>query len=234
MVILFFLAVSYVLLQFRFYLAIGHKSSLFFSNLFGLAYTPRDDWELDDNEFHKRLDSDLAVLNRFPKLQALAGVDVPNIKNWSYRVRQLERLGVRTEEQSIELDKKRQKLNESWHDVANLPLLLAQGWINRSGRSLAVIVSLVTVVLVLPTIAVIQANAVISGRDLPIGHLGIFRYHADPVHVTPSGLAQGHIAELPSKLYFLGENAQYVIFYSAATHQTIRIPFASVIVTSDP
>jgi hypothetical protein len=146
------------------------------------------------------------------------------------RVRDLRRLGVLMEEQSAELD----ELSSRTPFPDNLGWLLAKRWIRSHGRLLATFFVAITVVIVLPTLAFIQAGQVLQGRQYFGSGIGIFDYYATPARISPSSASAASSVEPFERLtmFLIGENSQYLILYSPTTHSTVRFPEASVIVAS--
>jgi len=107
--------------------------------------------------------------------------------------------------------------------------------IRRRVRRLVLPFTLIIVILVLPTLAFIQAGQVRDGHAYFASGSGIFDYSADPVNVYPAtpDSATAAISNLRAKkLFSLGENTAYAVLYSPADRATIRVPIASVIISS--
>lgn len=107
--------------------------------------------------------------------------------------------------------------------------------IRRRVRRLVLPFTLIIVVLVLPILAFIQAGQVRDGHTYFASGSGIFDYSADPVAVHPAtpDSATAAISNLTAKkLFLLGENTAYAVLYSPTDGATIRVPIASVVISS--
>lgn len=195
--------------------------------------------ELSDTEFEARAKFYRDVYGRVPELADLAASVLPQ-GSWSFeqmenrerRRRELERIPVRTAEQSAELE-----FIESQRttvDPVRMSLFLTRHWIRRKGRALATCFIAFTVIALLPALAFVQANEVRSGRTFIGESSGIFDYRADLVTVTPtSRYSTSSVRALGAQsLFLLGQNNQDVILYSPSMHSTIRIPPIAVIIAT--
>jgi hypothetical protein len=83
-------------------------------------------------------------------------------------------------------------------------------------------------------LAYLQADQVRQGISFWGDQSSFFEYSAEPVQVKPlSKTTPNTVGQLEGeRLFLLGQNAQYVILYWPEKHATIRIPVATVIVTS--
>ncbi len=92
----------------------------------------------------------------------------------------------------------------------------------------------VTVVVLLPVLAIVQSDEVRDGNSYFGSSTGAFDYHADLVEVTPSSdhPAPSIQALRGEKLLLLGENAQYAVLYLPSRYSTIRVPISSVVISS--
>lgn len=114
------------------------------------------------------------------------------------------------------------------------PFLPTKTTIRRWGRVLIIGLVSVTVVVLLPILAVVQAGQVLDGKTYFGNNTGAFDYHADLVMITSSSnnLAPSIRTLQGEKLFLLGENAQYAVLYSPSLHSTIRVPINSVVISS--
>lgn len=112
--------------------------------------------------------------------------------------------------------------------------LVLKAAIQHWGRVLIIGFVLVTVVVLLPVLAIVQAGEVRDGKTYFGKNTGAFDYHADLVKVTPSSdhPAPSIQALRGEQLFLLGENAQYAVLYSPSGHSTIRVPISSVVISS--
>jgi hypothetical protein len=157
------------------------------------------------------------------------------------RQRELWQLGVRTADECAELDNINAALPVDklmsirfWREAFTLPAVMTMLGIRNHGRGLIITITAITVIL-LPTLAFIQAGEVINGKSYFGNDTGIFEYHADKVRVYPVSpkVNPGISAVLRApNLYLLGENAQDAVLYSPSAHSTIRVPITAVIITS--
>jgi hypothetical protein len=188
--------------------------------------------EVDDQEFDQQLRFLEEIATRVPEIIEMAHFDTfAELEIGMRRTRELEGLGVRTAEESAELDVLDRKSELSLNHLFSL---ITKRWIKRWGRLLAGIYLLTTVFVGLPTLAFVQAGEVLGGKEYVGTQLGLFNYRAELVGVSPISQAgeQGIQSLVGKPLFLIGQNTQHVILYSPATHSTIRVPTTSVIVTS--
>lgn len=196
----------------------------------------KQDWEMNDEEFEQNVIVLRKYFSRIPEPERTLWMRLPwpDAEHNFYRVRELRRLGVRTAEQSIELDHLiSQRGFASWTRVI---FAASRYWIRRHRRRLLTVSSAFVVIVVLPVLAFLQAGEVLNGSSFYGGQLGIFDYRAQLVSVSPASQLVEHAVEplLGKRVFLLGQNAQYVVFYLSAAHSTVRVPTSAVIMTSDP
>lgn len=195
----------------------------------------RQPWELSDDEFDMYSNRSREIYERimpaYEELFKQQGHSLDDLDANRRRFRDLSRLGVLNEEQSLE-----------WNNLRTLPpfkgnpktdimfvIFSFKRWIRRYGRYLVAIFIVITV-LVLSNIASRQARQVAQGNYT--GSTGLFDYSASPVRISPSSATVANSVKpfKNMKLFLLGENSQYFILYNSKDHSTIRVPVADVIV----
>lgn len=155
------------------------------------------------------------------------------------RERELWQLGVRTAEESTELDLIGFKLPlrkpgiRSLGSSLVLPGVMTVRGIRHYGRRASVLIGAIIIIL-LPAFAFIQAGDITYGKTYIGNNTGVFEYRADEVkvYVISPNAALGIQAVQAQKLFLLGINAQDAIFYSPTARSTIRIPIATIIIAS--
>jgi hypothetical protein len=196
----------------------------------------KQDWEMDDEEFEQNVIARRQRFSRIPEPELTLWMQLPwpDVEHNFYRVRELQRLGVRTAEQSVELDHLiSQRHFASWTRVI---FAASRHWIRRRRRGILTASSTIVVIAVLPVLAFVQAGEVLNGNAYYGSQLGIFDYRAQSVSVSPASQAVEQAGEplVGKRVFLLGQNGQYVVFYLSATHSTVRVPTPAVIVASDP
>jgi hypothetical protein len=199
----------------------------------------RPNWELTYQEFEERMKVFESVFSQLPEMVEVftrkkPSEVIPDRVAQFRRRRELQIIGVRTEEQSAELKAINTYLGRLNIDLLQFPWVVTKHWMQRWGRSLAVFFLVITIVIGLPALAYFQASQVLDGKAY-VGHnFGIFDYHADLVTIDPASMVVApSIGKLGTKEFFwLGENSQYVILYSPKSRSTIRIPTTAVVITS--
>lgn len=196
----------------------------------------KQDWEMDDEEFEQNVVVRRQRFSRIPEPELTLWMQLPwpDVEYNFYRARELRRLGVRTAEQSVELDYLiSQRHFASWTRVI---FAATRHWIRRRRRGLLTASSTIVVIAVLPVLAFVQAGEVLNGNAYYGSQLGTFDYRAQSVSVSAAsqGVEQAVEPLVGKRVFLLGQNAQYVVFYLSATHSTVRIPAPAVIVASDP
>jgi hypothetical protein len=193
--------------------------------------------DLTEAEFDNRSDLMREFYNHVPELIYLQARGPKRARSFdemdklARRRWELLRLPVRTAEQSAELESiESQRIGRPF----DISLTLARNWIQRRGRLLAAFSIVIIMGVLLPSLAFVQAGQVRDGMAFWGENAGIFYYRADMVRVEPtSQFTALAIQRLRTKdLFLLGQNAEYVILYSSATHSTLRVPPISVIITS--
>lgn len=177
------------------------------------------------------------TLRRLPELVEVAEVPDPDSYIASTlahyrRMWELLQLDAPTQEQITELDDLRSNAPDLPDSPSELAWPLTKVWIRRRGRLLAAFFVVITVIILLPTLAFFQASQVLDGKEYFGHNLGAFDYRADLVEVnsTSPHPAPSIQSLTKKKLFLLGQNAQYVILYSSSDHSTIRVPITSVII----
>lgn len=143
------------------------------------------------------------------------------------RMRELRHLGVWTIEQNSEYE----DLKRFWNTALPTP----GRFIARRARRIpgvTITICALIVIVALPVLAYVQAGHVLEGHPYPFDQLGV--YHAEPATISPTSTNSSQdITKLTRKqLFFLGQNAQYVLLYVPKPKTTVRIPVAQVIVMS--
>lgn len=188
--------------------------------------------ELTDQEFARWIELMEAFYNTFADKQNESGADWGQLESTVRRMRELELLGVRTEDEASEYE----SLRSFWNSSLPVPLDFIKRRIRPWGSFRRILLPLLIVIIVLPIIAFFQAGDVLAGRSYPGSQWGTFDYHAEPVTITPSAdSAAASIGKLADEqLFLLGQNAQYVVLYAPKSRSTVRIPVTQIIVTSRP
>jgi hypothetical protein len=189
-----------------------------------------------DQAFKQRLSILEEVATRFPEMVEMWHFgSFAEMEIWMRRTRELKKLSVRTEEESAELDTAARKHGSSMtHMLSRFILHRIKRWIRRWGPPLAALYLLIAIFIGLPALAFVQSGQVLGGREYVGAQFGLFNYSAELVRVNAISQAQEQgIQSLVGKsLFLIGQNTQFVILYSPATHSITRVPIASVIVTS--
>jgi hypothetical protein len=105
-----------------------------------------------------------------------------------------------------------------------------------------IILGFAVICIMLTWIARIQSEEVEQGSRVFGTQIGTFDYHAQPVTLHPDSAGDEKILERlagplsgpNSMMYLLGQNAQYLIIYSWAENETIRVPVSEATVSSVP
>lgn len=199
----------------------------------------RQGWELSDDEFEELIKKYKTVNSYLPPWDELRLQLTKEEPRWR-RIRELQKLGVRTAEQYQEIeslaDQSDRELAESSDSFLWEVLTATKYWIRRRGAVLLLCFSLATVVIILPGIAYIQAGQVINGKLYTGSQLSFFDYRAESVSVKPasSATAQSVQGLLGKKLFLLGQNSLETVLYSPMDKATIRVPSTTIVITGSP
>lgn len=218
--------------------------------------------KLNDQQFDRLLRANLRILHRFQRLLQDFGFQKgdPDKDIWMIaterRLRHTRDLLKQRKELWIKLDELQKQDAPTITTAAQLELINSQISIRKYERGREVlsenylivkttmqhwgwvlVISFisVTVVILLPVLAFIQANEVRNGNPYFGNEAGVFDYHADLVKVTPisNQPAPSINALRGEELFLLGENSQYAVLYAPSHHSTIRVPINSVVISTD-
>jgi hypothetical protein len=188
----------------------------------------KKDENLDADQFERKL----RIAKRIYRRRDVPWSDVERLLR---RRRELGRLENRTSAEAVEL--KEISLKQNWSKVLLSPIYAVLYKLRpRRSYIFALCALIILITGALTYIAHYQAEQVREGNVF-FGHqVGLFGYHAEEVGIIPTSAKPTKSVQTlqRSREIFLGENAQYAVFYLPGPQVTVRVPTDSIIIYDHP